>query len=121
MYATIYSIVQVRRGDRLDAQLKKGVLDLMVMSLLASMDAYGYVIYQRLNATLGISESTIYPILRRMVRAGYMDTYLKPSGLGPARKYFTLTEAGHEQHRRLLRSWRSFETTVNTFIEGEFE
>lgn len=105
----------------MDAQLKKGVLDLMVLSVLKSMDAYGYIIYQRLNASLGISESTIYPILRRMVKAGYMDTYLKPSGLGPARKYFTLTDAGHEQHGRLLQSWRSFESTVNTFIKGEFE
>ncbi|MFW5913447.1 MAG: PadR family transcriptional regulator [Bacillota bacterium] len=105
----------------MDAQLKKGVLDLMVLSVLKSMDAYGYIIYQRLNASLGISESTIYPILRRMVKAGYMDTYLKPSGLGPARKYFTLSEAGLEHYEDLLKSWRSFESTVNTFIKGEFE
>ncbi|MFW6298579.1 MAG: PadR family transcriptional regulator [Bacillota bacterium] len=105
----------------MDAQLKKGVLDLMVLSVLKKMDAYGYIIYQRLNASLGISESTIYPILRRMVKAGYMDTYLKPSGLGPARKYFTLTPEGHDHHRRLMESWQSFENTVNTFVRGEFE
>ncbi|MFP4078360.1 MAG: PadR family transcriptional regulator [Candidatus Izemoplasmataceae bacterium] len=105
----------------MDAQLKKGVLDLMVLSILKTMDAYGYIIYQRLNASLGISESTIYPILRRMVTAGYVDTYLKPSGLGPARKYFTLTKEGHAHHEDLLESWHSFESTVNTFIKGEFE
>ncbi len=92
----------------------------MVLSLLKSMDAYGYIIYQRLNVTLDISESTVYPLLRRLVKAGYMRTYLKPSGVGPSRKYFTLTDAGHRRQEELLSAWQAFEKTVDTFIEGAF-
>lgn len=97
----------------MDTQLKKGVLDMCVLGILKNEDAYGYIIYQRINGLLGISESTIYPILRRFVKAGYLHSYLKPSNTGPARKYFSITEEGKRHYKELIIQWKKFEETIN--------
>lgn len=97
----------------MDTQLKKGVLDMCVLGILDKEDAYGYIIYQRINGILGISESTIYPILRRFVKAGYLHSYLKPSSTGPARKYFSITREGRTHYDDLIIQWKKFEETIN--------
>jgi PadR family transcriptional regulator PadR len=100
----------------MDTQLKKGVLDMCVLGILNKEDAYGYIIYQRINAILGISESTIYPILRRFVKAGYLRSYLKPSSTGPARKYFSITFEGRNHYDDLIIQWKKFEETINRHV-----
>jgi len=100
----------------MDTQLKKGVLDMCVLGILKKEDAYGYIIYQRINGLLGISESTIYPILRRFVKAGYLKSYLKPSSSGPARKYFSITDGGVHQYNELIIQWKKFEKTINNQV-----
>ncbi len=97
----------------MDTQLKKGVLDMCVLGILKKEDAYGYIIYQRINGLLGISESTIYPILRRFVKARYLQSYLKPSNTGPARKYFSITPEGERHYKALIIQWKKFEETIN--------
>ena len=98
-------------------QLKKGVLDLCVLAQLRREATYGYIIYQRLSKVLDISESTIYPLLRRLVKQGYVETFLKPSHSGPARKYFNLTARGLAHYRVLMKEWRSFVDKIETLIE----
>lgn len=102
----------------MDIQLKKGVLDLCVLGTLEHEDNYGYNIYRLINDALGISESTIYPILRKMVKQGLLDTTLQDSPDGPPRKYFTITDAGVKQLQTLRASWQSFVKRVERFIEG---
>ncbi len=100
----------------MDTQLKKGVLDLCVLSIIDEKDTYGYFIYQAIDYVLGISESTIYPILRRLVKEGYLTTYLKPSVHGPARKFFKLTDIGRTHLNSLQDAWQTFEYKVNQLI-----
>jgi len=97
--------------------MKKGVLDLVVLAMVDDKDAYGYEIYHEIDKTLGISESTIYPILRRMVKEGLLETYLQESSGGPPRKYFRITAAGKVRFRHRYSSWKDFIEAVEHLIE----
>lgn len=97
-------------------QLKKGILDLCVLSRLKYDDTYGYDIYQSIDKILGISESTIYPILRKMVHEGFLDTYLRESPDGPPRKYFKITRKGRIQLEQLSDEWDGFKRRVEDLI-----
>lgn len=85
----------------MNVQLKKGVLDLCVLHLLIEKPTYGYDIYQQMKEVWNISESTIYPILRKMVQVTWLTTYLEASPEGPPRKYFKITKEGHKAHHAL--------------------
>ncbi len=100
-------------------QLKKGALELCVLSILHKEATYGYVIYQQLAKIMSISESTIYPVLRRLVKQGYVETYLKPSSFGPARKYFTLSSKGLGHYHVLRREWKEFKTQIDILIGSD--
>jgi len=103
----------------MSTQLKKGVLDLVVLSKIEEKDRYGYDIFQEISKHLVISESTIYPILRKIVKEGLCKTYLKESSEGPPRKYFKLTNKGKEKLMFLRQDWTKFQRVVNLMIRGE--
>ncbi len=97
-------------------QLKKGVLELCVLNRLTYQDTYGYDIYQTINRVLDISESTIYPILRKMVHEGYLTTYLRESPDGPPRKYFKMTVLGRKRCEELMINWQVFIENVESLL-----
>lgn len=101
----------------MDAQLKKGVLDLVILSYIANADSYGYDIYQYVNQRLDISESTVYPILRKYVTDKYCETYLKESNEGPARKYFKVTTLGKQRLKHYYHEYVLFNKEVNNILE----
>jgi PadR family transcriptional regulator PadR len=101
------------------AQLKKGVLDLVVLSKISEKDTYGYDIYQDINKNMGISESTIYPILRKFTKEGLCETYLRESSGGPPRKYFKISKRGVSKLEDLKTDWQRFEKVVNILIRGD--
>jgi len=103
----------------MSVQLKKGVLELVVLNKIASQDSYGYDIYQEINKNMGISESTIYPILRKLTKEGLCETYLRESSGGPPRKYFKITRSGKEKLEVLKLDWQRFEKVVNIMIRGD--
>ena len=80
--------------EAIEIQLKKGVLGLCVLALLARADSYAYEIASRLTRDIDMGEGTIYPLMRRMQSEGLVETYMVESPSGPSRKYYRLTEAG---------------------------
>ena len=103
----------------MSTQLKKGVLEMVVLSKIADRDSYGYDIYQEINHYMAISESTIYPILRKLTRDGLCSTYLRESNEGPPRKYFRISRVGMDRLNELKLDWRKFERVVNTMIRSD--
>ena len=81
-------------SDPLQVQLRKGVLDMCVLAMLARSDGYAYDIASRLSELIGMGEGTIYPLMRRLQSDRLVETYLVESPSGPSRKYYRLTEAG---------------------------
>ena len=88
-------------------QVRKGVLELCVLTVIAAGRQYGYEVVKRLGAIrgLGISEGTIYPLLSRLRRDGLVETTLEESVEGPARKYYRLTAAGRDHLRGMSHHW----------------
>lgn len=77
----------------MDAQLKKGLLEFCVLAVLEKSDSYGYQLIKDISNCIEISESTLYPLLRRMEVAGNVTSYSKEYN-NRLRKYFHLSEKG---------------------------
>ena len=106
----------------MSTQLKKGVLEMVVLSKISMGDTYGYDIYQEISQNMAISESTIYPILRKLTKEGYCETYLRESKTGPPRKYFKITRDGSKQLGTLKKDWTKFQRIVNIMVRsGRYE
>ena len=101
-----------RLSEDLQIQLKKGVLELCVLSILSRGDSYGYEIASRLTNGIGMGEGTIYPLMRRMQTDGLVKTYLEESSSGPPRKYYQLTKAGHVALAAQKAEWNVFTASV---------
>ena len=100
----------------LDPQMKRGILDVCVLSVLCRGDSYGYQIIKDLSGCIEVSESTLYPILRRLESAGCLTTYSVAHN-GRLRKFYSVTDAGREQVDAFLRSWPEL-AAMHDFIEG---
>ncbi|MDN0075521.1 PadR family transcriptional regulator [Crenobacter sp. SG2303] len=97
-------------------QLKKGTLEMCVLALLARADSYAYELVSRLADCMEISEGTIYPLMRRLQGEGWVSTYLVESPSGPSRKYYALTEAGHDSLASMQTEWQEFVAEVNSVL-----
>ena len=86
----------------MDAQLKKGVLDACVLAAISKQDSYGYQIVKDVSECVEVSESTLYPILKRLETAGALKTYSVEHN-GRLRKYYRITEAGVRHIDEFLR------------------
>lgn len=103
----------------MNAQFKKGALELCVLSKLVPADRYGYELAEAISGRMEIATGTLYLILKRMKDEAYVETYLVESDGGPARKYYHLTERGRSYHKELKEQWKEFVTAVNHLIEEE--
>lgn len=92
----------------MNAQFKRGIVELCVLSELIQEDMYGYMIINNISQHLDVNENTIYPILRRLTKEGYFTTYLKESNIGAARKYYKITKKGFNHYLDLRDAWDSF-------------
>ena len=104
--------------ESIDIQLKKGVLGLCVLALLARSDSYAYEIASRLSDAIGMGEGTIYPLMRRMQTDGLVETYLVESSSGPSRKYYRLTASGRAALEGQTVEWRAFAQAVDALVAG---
>ena len=89
----------------MDAQLKKGLLDVCVLVALQERDSYGYQIIKDVNPIVEISESTLYPILKRLEAGGFVTTYSMEHN-SRLRKYYRLTDRGRERIGEFLVEWQ---------------
>lgn len=100
----------------MNAQFKKGALELCVLSQLKNADCYGYELTEAISNKMSISTGTLYPILKRLKDEQYVETYLVESEEGPARKYYHLTEKGQTHQGNLKLEWLSFVSAINQLI-----
>ena len=98
-------------------QLRKGVLDLCVLALLKNRDYYGYEMVHEISQIIEISEGTVYPILKRLTREGYLETYLKESREGPLRKYYRITPEGRRRETEIRTDWLTFSENITNLLK----
>ena len=89
----------------MDVQLKRGLLEICVLSLLSHGDSYGYQLIKDISGVIEISESTLYPILRRLESAQCLRIYTREHD-GRLRKYYAITQAGRDRINEFLTDWK---------------
>lgn len=101
------------------AQMRKGVLELCILSILSNQEAYPSDIIERLKeGELIVVEGTLYPMLSRLKNAGLLSYSWRESPAGPPRKYFQITDIGREFLSELHRSWGNLVVAVNKTTEN---
>jgi PadR family transcriptional regulator PadR len=99
-----------RKG--IERELKRGSLELIVLHLLSPGERYGYEIVTTLteqtDGALEVSDGTLYPVLYRLERAGFVAVRWETPERGVPRKYYRLTPEGLEELARLTHEWTSF-------------
>ena len=96
------------------------LLDACVLAVLSGGDAYGYSLTQRVKERLDISESTLYPVLRRLERDGYLRVYDRPFQ-GRNRRYYAITQVGQTYLGVRRDEWKEFRGGVDALLEEESE
>ena len=103
----------------MNAQFKKGVLELCVLAMLNKKDTYGYELAERISSRIEIAEGTLYPLLRKLKSDGLCETYISAESGGPPRKYYTLTDKGRQAEAQLREEWESFADSVRQIMEED--
>jgi len=104
----------------MNAQFKKGVLEMCVLSLLAQGEKYGYELTEAISQKMTVAAGNPFLILKTPEDDGDVDTYLVESAEGPARKYYRLTEKGRSHEQQLTGEWQEFVRLVDELIrKGE--
>ncbi len=101
------------------AQMRKGVLEFCILSILKNGDAYTSEILSKLkDAKMLVVEGTVYPLLTRLKNAGLLSYRWEESTSGPPRKYYGLTESGILFLKGLNLTWSDLVTAVSTITKN---
>ena len=103
----------------MDVQMKRGLLDVCVLAAIQSEDSYGYQIIKDIKPYVDVSESTLYPILRRL-EEGRLLTVRSMEHNGRLRKYYHITDAGKARIEDFKQDWKDMENIYRFIIrEGQ--
>jgi len=103
--------------DNTKAQMKKGILEMCILSILKNKEAYPSDIIDELRkAKLLVVEGTLYPLLTRLKKAGLLSYRWEESTSGPPRKYYIITDEGKEALDELKMSWNELTESISKII-----
>ncbi|MDO4485471.1 MAG: PadR family transcriptional regulator [Bacillota bacterium] len=96
-------------------KIESGLLDACALSILSRGDTYGYEITQSMKQAVSISESTLYPVLRRLQKEKLCRTYDEPYQ-GRNRRYYSITDAGRQKLEEYQNDWEEYRTAIDGFL-----
>jgi len=100
----------------LNIQLKQGVLEMCILAFLEEKQSNGYSIEKRMTSQFKIPEGSIYPLLRKMVQEGYIESFYINED-GTTKKYFKITQQGLLELKKLLNQWHSLVSRIDAFTK----
>jgi PadR family transcriptional regulator PadR len=110
------------KEERTYTQMKKGVLEMCILSVISKSEVYTSDIIKVLHkADLVVVEGTVYPLLSRLKNDGMLTYRWEESTSGPPRKYFSITPAGQDLLIDLLQNWQSLSQSVEQIIHNKIE
>lgn len=103
------------------SQMRKGLLEFLVLAVLRRGEAYGYVILRELHAFEGLrlTESTLYLLLARLAKDGLLQARQARSPEGPPRRYYSLTAAGHRRLVSMTAYWKAITRSVDELLAAK--
>ncbi|MDQ3279141.1 MAG: PadR family transcriptional regulator [Bacteroidota bacterium] len=106
--------------ENTQSQMKKGILEFCILSIIRRGEAYPSDIVEEMRASnMQILEGTLYPLLTRLKNAEMLTYRWEESNSGPPRKYFSLTEKGELFYKELEQTWIELSHAVNTLTKKE--
>lgn len=96
-------------------KIESSLLDACALAILSKGDTYGYEITQQMKNAIAISESTLYPVLRRLQKEGLCRTYDQPHQ-GRNRRYYRITDKGLEQLKSYRLQWEEYRSAIEKLI-----
>lgn len=93
------------------------LLDALVLSAVSKLDTYGYKITQDVREVVEISESTLYPVLRRLQKNGFLAAYDQEYA-GRNRRYYTITPEGEKQLEKYREEWKAYRERIENLLFG---
>ncbi|MFS1663592.1 PadR family transcriptional regulator [Streptococcus sp. zg-JUN1979] len=93
------------------------VIEFLILAIIDQKDSYGYEISQTIKLLANIKESTLYPILKKLEKAGFLNTYSQEYQ-GRQRKYYHMTALGQSQLAFLKEEWVAYNHIISGIIEG---
>ncbi len=103
--------------EKTKAQMKKGVLEMVVLSIISKQEVYASDIIKQLKESkLLVVEGTLYPLLTRLKNEGLLDYRWEESKSGPPRKYYTISELGRKTVEELILGWKELVKSINTLL-----
>ncbi|MBQ7637210.1 MAG: PadR family transcriptional regulator [Lachnospiraceae bacterium] len=103
----------------MEAQFRRGILEACVLAVLEKGESYGYQLVKDVNRFIEISESTMYPILRRLEQTDQLEVFSMEHN-GRLRKYYRITDEGRKKITELLEEWKEI-VKIYRFIINERE
>ena len=100
----------------MDAQMKKGLVEVCILSLLSRGDSYGYQLIKDITPILTLSESTLYPVLRRLEAAGCLTVYSMEHN-SRLRKYYAITDEGRGRIADFMAEWADVKKVYDFIAE----
>ncbi len=97
-------------------QIGGAILDFVVLSILKRKDEYGYILTQEVKDILDVSETSMYPALKRLQKIGFLDTY-DMSHQGRNRRYYKITPQGQAALTDYITHWKSFKQKMDSLTE----
>lgn len=103
-----------------DTQVRKGLVELCILNIIAKGELYGYDIVRELidRGSIIASEGTVYPLLSRLRREGLIEATLRESDKGPARKYYQLSPRGRQVLKKMNAQWTEVVNSVELSQRG---
>lgn len=99
-------------------QLTAPLLDACVLGIVDKEDVYGYTLTQKVRDIVDISESTLYPVLRRLQKAEFLTTY-DQAFEGRNRRYYSITEAGKKELEFYRKEWIVYKQNIDNLLGGD--
>lgn len=99
-------------------QVSSELLDGSVLAILTQQDYYGYALTQRVQEAIKVSESTMYPVLRRLKKNGWLTTYDEPYQ-GRNRRYYQITADGKARLETIQDEWHNFKLGIDSMLGDE--
>ena len=101
-------------------QISSALLDACVLGVLAQESAYGYILTRKVKEVVDVSESTLYPVLRRLLKEDLLESYDQPYD-GRNRRYYRLTNQGGEQLCLYRQEWQEYKNNIDKLLLGGCE
>jgi len=105
--------------DNVRAQMRKGLLEYCILSILDKREAYASVIIEALKQVgMIVVEGTLYPLLIRQKNQGFLSYRWEESTQGPPRKYYVITDKGREQLAQMDEAWQELVNAIQTLKQS---